>query len=283
MNPVSIGYPNAIMTDDISQFDVHDRDPADNCASTKLVALLSIPGDMASRLFIPDGLLGVYKAPNVLSYSVVHSVKQILRQNPLQRSVKVGHSGVLDHFAEGILVIGIGSACKRLTQILKGDKKYVVTGRFGFETDTLDISGNCIRTLGYEHITRDCIEHKLSKFIGNILQTPPLFSALKIQGKRSSDRVRNGEKVVLSPRPVVVHDLQLISYEPPVFRLEVHCGSGFYVRSLVRDIGESLGSCATAVTLCRTKSGPFSIPDSKLIRSDELTLESIFSNIYLGP
>ena len=183
--------------------------------------------------------------------------------------MKVGHGGTLDKPAEGVLVVGVGEDCKKLSTFLHDvDKGYTVTGKLGSATSTLDSSGEVTEEKPWENITREDLEKVLLDFQGEICQVPPLFSALKVNGKRLSDHARkagaHGVECEVQPQPrmVNVHSIILTSFTPPCFTIEVLCGSGTYMRSLVRDIGAKLGTVAHMEHLCRTRHGPFSLEDA---------------------
>ena len=183
--------------------------------------------------------------------------------------LKIGHGGTLDKPAEGVLVIGIGEDCKRMSAFLHDvDKGYTVTGKLGTATNTLDGSGEVTEERPWQHITKEDLEKVLIEFQGEISQVPPLYSALKVGGKRLSDHAREASaqsaECVVTPQPRVVniHSINLTEFKPPHFTVEVLCGSGTYMRSLVRDIGTKLGTVAHMEHLCRTKHGHFSLEDA---------------------
>ncbi|XP_071986165.1 pseudouridylate synthase TRUB1 [Engystomops pustulosus] len=239
--------------------------------------------EKASRLLALSGLFPVYKPPGVTSAQALNELKgRLLTEAGLKeftkrkkQTLKIGHGGTLDSSASGLLVVGIGDGTKMLGAMLSGSKKYTTTAQLGKATDTLDESGTVTEEKPYDHITREDLEKVLEKFSGNILQVPPLFSALKKNGKRLSCLVREGAQVEAKPaRPVVVYKLALTDFQPPLFTLEVECGGGFYVRSLIRDIGEALSSCASVTGLIRTKQGPFTLDDETL-RKEHWDIEHV--------
>lgn len=175
------------------------------------------------------------------------------------RRLKVGHGGTLDSIAEGVLVVAIGDDCRRLAEFLGGDKCYECVGRLGLSTDTLCREGTVTEEKPYGHITNESLAQALASFEGEILQTPPVYSALKFKGRRLSDWTREGVVVDPPPRRVTIRSLSLLEFLPPHFRISLCCSSGTYVRSLVRDVGQKLGSAAHVVYLCRTRQGPFSL------------------------
>uniref|UniRef100_A0A4W3IJ22 tRNA pseudouridine(55) synthase n=3 Tax=Callorhinchus milii TaxID=7868 RepID=A0A4W3IJ22_CALMI len=201
--------------------------------------------------------------------------------------LKMGHGGTLDSAATGVLVVGIGNGTKMLSAMLSGSKKYTTVGEFGKATDTLDTIGKVTEEKPYDHITKEDLENALEKFKGNIMQAPPLYSALKKGGQRLSCLARKGEAVEARPaRPVVVHSLSVQDFSPPLFTLEIECGGGFYVRSLVSDLGKELSSCAHVKELERTKQGPFTLEEHALPEEkwtiDEIA-KSVHANAHLLP
>lgn len=166
-------------------------------------------------------------------------------------------------------MVGIGEDCKKLSTFLHNvNKGYTVTGKLGVATDTLDGTGDVTEEKPWEHITRQDLEKVLVDFHGEVTQVPPLYSALKVGGKRLSDRAREASAqgkacdVAPQPRQVTIHSISLTEFNPPHFTVKVLCGSGTYMRSLVRDIGTKLGTVAHMEHLHRTQHGPFSLDDA---------------------
>ena len=205
------------------------------------------------------GVFSVYKPRGLTSADVTNRIKKILidgvAMGDRRKAPKVGHGGTLDRSAEGVLVIGIGEDCKRLVRFLVGSKWYEVTGEFGKATDTYDSEGVVTSSKPFNHIVPHNLQAILRSFEGQILQTPPRYSALKKNGRRLSDLARQGTLVDVEPRPVVIHSIALQSLVLPHFTLRVHCSSGTYIRSLVHDIGMKAGSVAHVRELCRTRQG----------------------------
>lgn len=206
-----------------------------------------------------DGLLLIDKPAGITSFDVVRQVRR------LAKTRRVGHTGTLDPDATGLLPIVIGH-CTKLAKFLVFDQKeYVFEMQFGSETDTDDSSGECIRASGWEHISREALETALEQFRGPIMQVPPIYSALKIDGKRAYDLARSGQEVVLEARPVEVYHLELLEFSAPTARLRVQCSAGTYVRSLARDLGRVLESGAHTTSIRRTEIG-----DLKISQAHEL-------------
>lgn len=188
------------------------------------------------------------------SHDVVACIKRI------SGAEKVGHGGTLDPLATGVLPILINSATKLSDKVMKGDKEYIVTMKLGVTTDTDDIDGKVI--------TDRCpgpafnIQNVLKKYIGTIEQVPPLYSAIKVNGKPAYKLARKGQNVQLKPRIITINNILLEEFKPPFITLKVECSKGTYIRSLVRDIGEDLGCGACVTQLRRMRSGKFTIKDA---------------------
>ncbi|XP_030611076.1 pseudouridylate synthase TRUB1 [Archocentrus centrarchus] len=242
-----------------------------------------------SELQALNGLFAIYKKRGPTSADVLNVLKEALLKeagvknpNPRKRknqSLKMGHGGTLDSSASGVLVVGVGNGTKMLSTMLTGSKKYIAVGELGKATDTLDATGSVILEKEFEHITRLDMEEKLKAFTGDIMQVPPLYSALKKDGQRLSVLLKKGHKVEAKPaRPVTVYNLTLQEFKPPLFTLDIECGGGFYVRSLVDDLGKALSSCAHVKELIRTKQGPFTLQEHAL-REEQWTLEHILRSL----
>ncbi|XP_059180424.1 probable tRNA pseudouridine synthase 1 [Centropristis striata] len=242
-----------------------------------------------SKLQSLNGLFAIYKKQGPTSAEVLNNLKEVLLKeagvrnpNPRKRrkqSLKMGHGGTLDSSACGVLVVGVGNGTKMLSTMLSGSKKYVAVAELGKATETLDASGSVVLEKDFEHITRLDIEEKLKAFTGDIMQVPPLYSALKKDGQRLSVLLKNGHKVEAKPaRPVTVYNLTLQEFNSPLFTLAIECGGGFYVRSLVDDLGKALSSCAHVKELTRTKQGQFTLEEHAL-QEEQWTLEHILSSL----
>ncbi|XP_067393085.1 pseudouridylate synthase TRUB1 isoform X2 [Emydura macquarii macquarii] len=241
----------------------------------------------AAKLFSLSGLFAVYKPKGPTSASVLNQLKEkLLAEAGIQtcarkrkkQILKIGHGGTLDSAAAGVLVVGIGQGTKMLSNILAGSK-YTAIGELGKATDTLDATGKVTEEKPYDQITKGDLERVLQKFTGDIMQVPPLYSALKRDGQRLSSLMKKGEAVEAKPaRPVTVYSLSLQNFQPPLFTLDVECGGGFYVRSLVSDIGKELSSCANVQELTRTKQGPFTLEEHAL-HEDKWTIDEIAQSL----
>ena len=169
---------------------------------------------------------------------------------------KAGHGGTLDPLASGLLPIALGEATKTVSHAMDGRKIYRFTAQWGEERTTDDLEGEISATSG-KHPSREEIESILPRFTGEIMQAPPSFSAIKVDGERAYDLARAGEAVDLAPRPVLIGELKLVTAEADHATFEVTCGKGTYIRSLARDMGRALGSAAHVSMLRRVAVGPF--------------------------
>ena len=205
---------------------------------------------------VSDGLLLADKGPAVTSFQVVAHLRRVLRVP------KVGHGGTLDPMATGLLPILLGEGTK-LTGHLQGqDKEYLATIRLGIATDTLDATGAVTGEWPVPSLTADDVRAVLARFVGDIEQVPPMYSALHAGGRRLHELARAGIAVERSPRRVRVHAFELIEYASPRLRVRVECGSGTYVRSLAADVGEALRCGGHVEALARTRVGPLRLEDA---------------------
>ena len=196
------------------------------------------------------GLLNVYKPAGPTSHDLVAWVR---RGTGVK---KVGHGGTLDPAATGVLVLCLGPATRLSEYLLGSPKTYVARVHFGIETNTYDAEGEIV-TRDPRPVTREQVETALAAFCGEIPQVPPLYSAIKRGGRKLYELARAGEAVELAPRPVTIHRLELLGWEPPVATLEVVCSAGTYIRSLAHDLGRAVGVGAHLAALERTASGRF--------------------------
>ena len=228
-----------------------------------------------------NGYLNVYKEKGMTSHDVVFKARKILKTK------KIGHTGTLDPDAEGVLVLCIGKATKMVEYITEHEKTYEAQVILGFETDTADISGKVIKD-GGSKVTDDAFRKVLNQFTGNIMQKPPIYSAIRINGKKLYHYARNGETVEIPLRPVYVSKLTLLDFseEKQSAKVMITCSKGTYVRSLCRDIGMALGSYGCMGSLLRHKVGDFTIDTAhKLSEIEEKEAENqlndfIFSMEY---
>ena len=204
-----------------------------------------------------NGWIVLDKPVGLGSTQAVAAVKRNLRAAGYGK-VKVGHGGTLDPLASGVLPIALGEATKLAGRMLDSDKEYEFTVAFGAETDTLDLEGMVIAKSDVRP-TLDELEAVLPRFIGEIEQVPPAYSALMIDGERAYDRARAGETVELATRNVTVHALTLAAADDESATFAVHVSKGTYIRSLARDVARALGTVGHVSHLRRTRAGPFGL------------------------
>lgn len=214
----------------------------------------------------PHGLLNLKKPAGTTSRGVVDLVQGLARR------VKCGHAGTLDPLATGVLVVCVGAATRLIEFVQKMPKGYTGTFLLGRQSTTEDIQGDVTDLENPPIPSRDQIASAAKALTGRIQQRPPAYSALKVGGRRAHDLARKGQQVELKPRSVVVHRLEVAAYDYPELKLEIECGSGTYVRSLGRDLAESLGTAAVMSALVRTAVGSFRIEDA--VGPNELTREN---------
>ncbi len=207
-----------------------------------------------------SGVLVVDKPVGMTSHDVV----QVIRTGTGLR--RAGHTGTLDPRASGVLVILVGPAVRLSEFVSASDKRYQAIIRLGSTTDTFDADGKITPSEEPVNVTEEQFEAVLKTFIGEIEQTPPPYSAVKVQGRKAYEMAREGEEVELAPRKITVHHLEVLEWAPPEVVIDVHCSSGTYVRSLANDLGKELGCGAYLVGLRRTKSGRFSLRDATPLR-----------------
>jgi len=224
-----------------------------------------------------SGLLTIDKPEGMTSRQTVTRVRNLLRKVGYGRQVKVGHCGTLDPLATGLVVICIGRSTRLVQIIQELPKTYTGTFQLGCVTSTDDCTGEVLSQTDVDPklVTSDRLTDLLHEFTGDIEQVPPKFSAVHVDGKRAYKLARQGRDVELAPRPVQVYRLELTAFKIPEFQLEIECGSGTYIRSLGRDIGERLDCGATMRTLVRSAIGEFTLKNAT--RPDRLTPENIES------
>lgn len=204
-----------------------------------------------------DGILPVYKPRGMSSFDVIRRLKK------MQRVRRIGHGGTLDMMAEGVLPVLYGEATKAFDYLLRSPKEYLATVQCGAWTDTDDAEGRVIEKVTVSGFNRERLLPLLPRFTGNILQTAPLYSALKNEGRRAYDLARAGREVTLKQRPVTIHALDITAWneQENSYTLRVNCSSGTYVRSLARDLGRESGWGGYLTRLIRTYSAGISAQD----------------------
>lgn len=212
-------------------------------------------------------IINVCKEKNMTSRDVVNIISKHLHTK------KVGHTGTLDPLATGVLLICTNHDTKLVDILTSKNKEYIATMRLGLQTDTGDITGNILKKASYE-VTSDQIIKVLNSFLGSNIQTVPLYSAVKINGKKLYEYARTGEEVTLPTREINISNIELLDYHDDLIKFKTTVSKGTYIRSLIEDIGKNLGTLATMEDLVRTKQGRYKIEDS-------YTLEDIKNNNYI--
>ena len=211
-------------------------------------------------------IINVCKEKNMTSRDVVNIISKHLHTK------KVGHTGTLDPLATGVLIVCTNHDTKLVDILTSKSKEYIATMRLGIQTDTGDITGKTIKKVSYK-VTKDQIIKVLSSFLGSSTQTVPIYSAVKINGKKLYEYARNGEEVTLPTREINISNIELLDFYDDLIRFKVTVSKGTYIRSLIEDIAIKLGTVATMEDLIRTKQGNYKIEDS-------YTLEDIKNDKY---
>jgi tRNA pseudouridine55 synthase len=217
------------------------------------------------------GLLNINKPQGLTSRAVVDRVSR------LAGGAKAGHAGTLDPLASGVLIVCLGQATRLVEWIQRLHKSYRTVILLGARSDTLDADGQIVHEANPRVPARREIEDAAAPWIGEVEQAPPEFSALKVQGRRAYDLARAGRPVDLAPRRVRIDRIAVAHYDWPHLELEIDCGSGTYIRSIARDLGEALGCGGLVETLTRTRIGPFQIEQA--VELGELSTEMILRHL----
>lgn len=218
-----------------------------------------------------DQILLIDKPKNMTSFGVVARVRRRLSES-LGKKVKVGHTGTLDPFATGLLILMTGKNTKKCQEFLKLDKIYEATLKLGETSTTGDPEGEIIEQKIYTIPSKTEVESAVKSFKGEIEQTPPKFSAIKINGRRAYELARQGKSPEMPTRKVKIYDLKIEKYDFPVLKLTCHVSSGTYIRSLAEDIGKALKTGAYLTDLRRLKIGNYDIKNAKTL--EELNIQS---------
>ena len=224
-----------------------------------------------SSLGDQDYLAGVAvlidKPKNWTSFDVVAKLRNTVGKKLGIKKLKVGHAGTLDPLATGLLILCIGKATKQIEAFQGLPKCYLADMKLGAHTKTYDAEAQEEDIQAVDHITESIIENQIATFRGEILQTPPIYSAIKVKGKALYKYARKGEEVAIKSRTVVIHDYTLKSYNAPQMQCEISCSKGTYIRSLAHDLGQQLGVGAYLSDLRRTAIGAYSIDDALFLPS----------------
>ncbi|MBS1571239.1 MAG: tRNA pseudouridine(55) synthase TruB [Bacteroidetes bacterium] len=207
-------------------------------------------------------ILLVDKPLDWTSFNAVNKIKWKLKREFNLKKIKVGHAGTLDPKATGLLIVCVGKATKQIQEIQDAPKEYIAQIKIGVQTESYDSEKPEILPTDFHHISTKFIQEKLESFIGEIDQTPPIFSALKIDGKRAYDLARKGQEVEMKSRKTTIHYLTDIKFDLPYIEFRVGCSKGTYIRSLAHDIGQSIGVGAYLTQLRRTKIGDYNVENA---------------------
>lgn len=211
--------------------------------------------------FVAGEVLAIYKPYTWTSFQIVNKIRYHLSRKFGVKRFKVGHAGTLDPLATGVLLVCTGKATKRIEELQAHTKEYVATLMLGATTPSFDMEHPVNATYPSEHITQEAVKEALGKFVGEIEQRPPLFSACKVDGKRAYELARKGSDMELAPKKIQIHEIELLECDLPQIKIRVVCGKGTYIRSLARDIGVALDSGAYLTSLTRTRVGEYKVDD----------------------
>jgi tRNA pseudouridine55 synthase len=200
-----------------------------------------------------SGLLNINKPQGITSHGVVARIRKLAGQR------KVGHAGTLDPLATGVLLVFLGQATRLIEYVVGSRKQYRATICFGASTNTLDAEGEIITTADISHLTETQLRPLLPNFLGAITQVPPLYSAIKKDGRPLYKLARAGQTIDIAPRQITIHALTWVAWEPPYLTVDVVCSAGTYIRSLARDLGNAAGTGAYLAQLARTASGKWTL------------------------
>ena len=208
-------------------------------------------------------ILYINKPYRMTSFGALAYVRTRLSKALHVKRLKTGHAGTLDPLATGVLILCTGKATKQIERLQYATKEYTATLQLGATTPSYDMEHEVDATYPSSHITRELIEQTLPRFVGEIQQVPPLFSACNVNGKRAYKLARMGEDVELKPKTLRIDEIELTHFDPQSMQMSIRvvCGKGTYIRALARDIGEALGSGAYLTALCRTRVGDVRIED----------------------
>lgn len=220
---------------------------------------------MTSELFAQGYIQLIDKPYTWTSFQVVNKLKHILKNDYGLKKVKIGHAGTLDPLATGLLIICIGKATKQIETLQGGEKEYTGTFTLGATTPCFDLEKPVDATYPTDHITEEMIHSVAQSFIGETEQTPPTFSAVKINGRRAFDYARNNEEVEIKSKKIVISEFEITRIAMPEVDFRIVCGKGTYIRSIARDFGAALQSGAHLKALRRTRIGNFKVENAQQI------------------
>lgn len=219
-----------------------------------------------------EGLLLVNKPRGPTSFQIVKLLRRTTGKS------KIGHTGTLDPYARGLLMVALGRATKAIRFLQDLKKSYIAIILLGIATETDDMEGRVLEKKKVSEVTDEVMENVLESFRGKIKQIPPKYSAVKYRGKRAYKLARKGEEFSLTPREVTIHNIRMIYNRYPYMKIAVECSKGTYLRAIARDIGKKLGGCATLFSLIRDGIGQWGLRDAIFVR-DDVRKEAIKNHI----
>ena len=226
--------------------------------------------------FISGEIIGIDKPLGWTSFDAVKRLRGAIQRRLRVKKFKVGHAGTLDPLATGVLIVCTGRATRRIETLQNGTKEYVAEITLGATTPSFDLETEVDATYPWEHITEEKIREILPRFTGRVMQVPPVFSAVKVDGKRAYNLARKGKDIELAAKPLEIKEIEILGYDAPKLTLRIVCSKGTYIRALARDIGEALGSGGHLTALRRTRVGDITIDDC-------LTVDKVVDIISNGP
>lgn len=226
--------------------------------------------------FISGEIIGIDKPLGWTSFDAVKRLRGAIQRRLRVKKFKVGHAGTLDPLATGVLIVCTGRATRKIETLQNGTKEYIAGITLGATTPSFDLETEIDATYPWEHITEERIKEILPKFTGRVMQVPPVFSAVKVDGKRAYNLARKGKEVELKAKPLEISEIEVLSFYAPVLTIRVVCSKGTYIRALARDIGAALDSGAHLTSLRRTRVGDITIADC-------LTVDKAVEVISNGP
>ncbi|MBD5341031.1 MAG: tRNA pseudouridine(55) synthase TruB [Bacteroides sp.] len=211
--------------------------------------------------FITGEIIGIDKPLGWTSFDAVKRLRGAIQRRLRVKKFKVGHAGTLDPLATGVLIVCTGRATRQIESLQNGTKEYIAEITLGATTPSFDLETEIDNTYPWEHITRERVEEVLPRFVGHVMQVPPVFSAVKIDGKRAYNLARKGKDVELKAKPLVIEEIEILELDGNKLTIRVVCSKGTYIRALARDIGEALESGAHLSGLRRTRVGEVRVED----------------------
>lgn len=211
--------------------------------------------------FIEGEVLYFNKPLHCTSFSLVSKLRYHLCKGLGIKKLKVGHAGTLDPLATGVMIMCTGKKTKDIDNLQALTKEYIATIKLGATTPSFDLETEVDQTYPTEHLTKEIVEEGIKKFVGEIWQVPPIYSAVKVEGRRAYQLARAGEEVELKAKLLVIDEIELLSCDLPEIKIRVVCSKGTYIRALARDIGEALNTGAHLTALVRTRVGNVTLDD----------------------